>query len=426
MRKRTFIENARVTALTLALFLALALAACNSGAPAPTDVSPTAPETTPPTASPSPVPPPLPGSETVKIDLSGEDLTNERLAQMVANGEIPANVTNLLLWGNQISDISPLAGLSNLTELNIADNQISDLSPIGGLTNLTELAMASNPISDLTPIGGLTKLLNLHMLGIQASDITPLRGLTNLTVMYLSSDQISDIGPLRGLTNLTYLYLRTDRLNDLTPLHALQNLTHLQLDITMSQSELDSLKAALPNCLILYEYSVVTPIVSDLLIIDELEPFEGNALLYLGMRRGDAWNILIANIGIDDVQGGNAFYSSIDDGYHNAHEFEGFSYNTDKNDALYIVTVSLERYQPTSGLRLGATFAQVIELYGSVYTEYTEDESGFSKYEYIIGDHFFSVSFVDGTAYAWRVSNHSEQAFRDAFIDNTSPTDDFT
>ena len=160
---------------------------------------------------------------------------------------------------------------------------------------------------------------------------------------------------------------------------------------------------------------------SDLLIIDEFEPIEGNALVFLGMLRLDAWDSLMAHISQDDVQGGNTFYSSIDDDYHNAHEFEGFSYNTDKNDALYIVTVNLERYQPTSGLRLGDTFARVIELYGSDYTEYTEDGSGFSKYEYIIGNHFFTVSFVDGTAYAWRVSSHSEQALRDAFIDNIRP-----
>jgi hypothetical protein len=159
------------------------------------------------------------------------------------------------------------------------------------------------------------------------------------------------------------------------------------------------------------------------LIIDEFEPVEGNALVYLGMLRLDAWDSLMAHISQDDVQGGNAFYSSIDDGYHNTHEFEGFAYNTDKNDALYVVSVSLERYQPTSGLRFGDTFVRVIELYGSDYTEYTEDGSGFSKYEYIISDHFFSVSFVDGTAYEWRVSSYSEQTFRDAFIDNIRPGD---
>jgi len=169
--------------------------------------------------------------------------------------------------------------------------------------------------------------------------------------------------------------------------------------------------------------SIVAPSISNLLIIDEFEPIEENALVYLGMLRLDAWDTLLAHISQDDVQGGNAFYSSIDDGYHNEHEFEGFSYNTDKNDALYIVSASLERYQPASGLRFGDTFARVIELYGSGYIEYTEDGSGFSKYEYKIGNHFFSVSFVDGSAYAWRVSSYSEQVYRDAQIDNIKPGD---
>jgi len=163
--------------------------------------------------------------------------------------------------------------------------------------------------------------------------------------------------------------------------------------------------------------------ISDFLIINEFDPTEGNALLHLGMLRDDAWNVLMEYIGIDYVVGGNAFYSSIDEGYHNTHEFDGFAYDTDKNDLLYTVSVSLERFLPTSSLRFGDTFTCVIELYGSDFAEYAEDGSGFSKYEYAIGNHFFAVFFVDGTAYTWRVSSLSEQTMRDAIIDNIEPGD---
>ena len=164
-----------------------------------------------------------------------------------------------------------------------------------------------------------------------------------------------------------------------------------------------------------------TPPAISLLIIDEIEPVEGSALLFLGMQKDEAWDTLLSCIGADDIEGGNEFYSSIDDGYHNTHEFKGFIYDTDKNDLLYLVSVNLNNYQPKSGLVFGDTMESVVELYGDDFTEYTEDESGYTKYEYAFGEHFFTVSFVDGTAYAWRVSSLGEQAFLDAFIDNIEP-----
>ena len=44
------------------------------------------------------------------------------------------------LWrlnNNNISDLTPLAGLTNLTTLHLGENNISDLTPLAGLTNLT-------------------------------------------------------------------------------------------------------------------------------------------------------------------------------------------------------------------------------------------------------------------------------------------------
>ena len=58
---------------------------------------------------------------------------------------------------NQISDLSPLAGLERINGLALADNQISDLSPLSGLINLAHLSIYFNPeITDLSPLKGLT------------------------------------------------------------------------------------------------------------------------------------------------------------------------------------------------------------------------------------------------------------------------------
>jgi len=141
------------------------------------------------------------------------------------------NLTGLDLGSNHISDITPLARLNNLTWISLDGNQISDTTPLTGLTNLTELGLGSNHISDTTPLAGLTNLTSLNLSGNQINDsgITPLAGLTNLTELDLISNHISDTTPLAGLTNLTSLNLSGNQISDTTPLAGLTNLTSLNL-----------------------------------------------------------------------------------------------------------------------------------------------------------------------------------------------------
>ncbi|MCL2568816.1 MAG: leucine-rich repeat domain-containing protein [Oscillospiraceae bacterium] len=139
------------------------------------------------------------------------------------------NLTDLHLGGNQISDLTPLAGLTNLTALSLDMNQISDLSPLAGLTNLTGLGLGMNQISDITPLASLTNLTRLHLDGNQMSDLAPLAGLVNLTVLSLSGNRINDLSPLAGLTDLTYLWAGSNPLSDLGPLAGLTNLMSLSL-----------------------------------------------------------------------------------------------------------------------------------------------------------------------------------------------------
>ena len=54
--------------------------------------------------------------------------------------------TDIQLYG-QISDLKPLAGLTNLTNLRLSMNQISDLKPLAGLTKLYILLLQDNPIA---------------------------------------------------------------------------------------------------------------------------------------------------------------------------------------------------------------------------------------------------------------------------------------
>jgi internalin A len=97
--------------------------------------------------------------------------------------------------------------LRSLERLVLQSKQISDLRPLAGLTNLTILGLQSNQISDLKPLARLTNLTVLDLKSNQISDVSSLTGLTNLQVLFLDSNQISDVNSLAGLTRLERLDL---------------------------------------------------------------------------------------------------------------------------------------------------------------------------------------------------------------------------
>ena len=137
--------------------------------------------------------------------------------------EFATNLTGLYLhnqevWGvwvnsNAITDLSPLANLTNLTDLYLGDNAITDILPLAGLTNLTELVLYKNTITD----------------------ISPLAGLTNLTELYLRANSITDVSSLEGLINLTRLGVSDNPIQDTAPLWTLQdNNPEMELDIEIT------------------------------------------------------------------------------------------------------------------------------------------------------------------------------------------------
>ena len=93
----------------------------------------------------------------------------------------------LSLYNNQISDISPLAGLNNLFQLELFDNQISDLSPLAGLNNLQWLWLDNNPISYESML--LTQSWSLPWSTSSYNPLSPCypdpnRGATNIFINY--------------------------------------------------------------------------------------------------------------------------------------------------------------------------------------------------------------------------------------------------
>ncbi|MEN6577481.1 MAG: leucine-rich repeat domain-containing protein, partial [Phycisphaerales bacterium] len=143
--------------------------------------------------------------------------------------EYAANLQELTLRQNEISDISPLAGLMFLRTLILNNNHIGDLSPLSGLHNLGHLDIHENGLADLSALSGLDDLRYLNAHGNQISDISSLGGLTGLHTLVISQNRISDVSPLSSLADLRELNLSENQIADISPLAGLTSLTSLDL-----------------------------------------------------------------------------------------------------------------------------------------------------------------------------------------------------
>jgi internalin A len=163
------------------------------------------------------------------ISFHGQGITNERLAEMVENGEIPANVIHLDLSSNPISDISPLSSLVDLTTLNLWDIEISDISPLSRLINLTSLDLFSIHLNDISTLGGFTKLTRLSIIDSNGRmDFSPLAALVNLEILTVQgASNLRNLSVLGNLTNLTQLYIGGGDFKCVEPLSNLKSLTAL-------------------------------------------------------------------------------------------------------------------------------------------------------------------------------------------------------
>ena len=176
--------------------------------------------------------------------------------------------------GHRITDLSPLAELTDLRRLTAPALGIADLSLLRGMTELWWLDVRDNPITDLSALRGMPKVFNLNIsgtgvtdlsplsesllglfdvsgtslaladvaalprsreiqgLGVAAlglEDIAPLSGFTNLNTLRFANNNVSDLSPLRGLLKLGTLHLSGNEVSDLGPLMGLPEIHSLDL-----------------------------------------------------------------------------------------------------------------------------------------------------------------------------------------------------
>lgn len=143
--------------------------------------------------------------------------------------EYAANLRALYLGRNQISDVSPLSGLTALETLVLNNSRISNISPLSGLTGLSFLDVHENAIGSISSLAGLSNLRYLDVHDNHVADISPLAGLHSLETVVLRINGIRDISALGGLTNLKTIYLEDNRIRDISALASLSKLQNLNI-----------------------------------------------------------------------------------------------------------------------------------------------------------------------------------------------------
>ena len=236
-------------------------------------------------------------------ELAELDLSNNRISDISPLMSV-SKLTYLNLAGNRIKSVAALQDLTSLTELNLSSNELGGIAAVGRLTNLKTLWMDDTGLKDasLEELYGLKNLKKLSIRdnselseaavttlqkklsgctishselkreivlggksfacdaetveanGLGLSDISKVSGFSNVKHLDLSNNSISRLSPLSQLKTLETLDLSNNRISDVSALTSLKNLKQLWLGgNSISADQLQSLKAALPNCYISVE-----------------------------------------------------------------------------------------------------------------------------------------------------------------------------
>ncbi len=172
-----------------------------------------------------------------ELELSGLDIKSIEGLQILEK----KSMYRIVLSDNDISDLSPIGGLSELKILTLHNNvNIVDLSPLRNLTSLEYLMFAGNKLNSLEGLENLTNLTNLNLNGTgsyedrvwvnysNVTDLTPLKGLKNLEKLYLNNHSISDITPIANLGNLKDLNLSNAKVETI-PENSWTSMQNLQI-----------------------------------------------------------------------------------------------------------------------------------------------------------------------------------------------------
>ncbi|MBQ8760381.1 MAG: leucine-rich repeat domain-containing protein [Bacteroidales bacterium] len=143
-----------------------------------------------------------------------------------------SDLRSLNCSGTNVSDINPIRNLNKIKELDISNTKITDISNLK-YANVVQIFKAdNNDIKDISVVAFFRDLNNLSLQNTDVYDVKSLEKCVNIRTLNLSSTQVNDLSPLKDLLTLHDLDISNSFVNDLSPLQGLVNLYFLNLEGT--------------------------------------------------------------------------------------------------------------------------------------------------------------------------------------------------
>jgi putative cell wall-binding protein len=177
--------------------------------------------------------------------LEGLDIQNLSIRNLTGL-ETAVNLMVLDAAGNQITNLSPLAGLEKMGQLSLMQNTgLTNILPLAGLTSMQDLFLCQTNVEDISMLSSLTELTTLGCSDTKVSDLSVLTNFPDIQRLRLGSERLSDLTPLADLGKMTeLLIINSPLLNDLSPLAGLSQIQRLAIVGTLV-SDITSLSGLL-------------------------------------------------------------------------------------------------------------------------------------------------------------------------------------
>ena len=180
------------------------------------------------------------------IDLYGNRITDlTPLSNLTALKKLNIgknfNVLTAVNPGQTGLDITPLKGLAMLEELDVSDNMVTNIDALKSLSSLKKLVATKNRLSDISALSNCLSLKYVDVsynYGINADntergivDLTPLFGIKTLETLNASWNLIEDITGIEALENLSSLNLAVNFISDVKPINSLKSVKTVILNM---------------------------------------------------------------------------------------------------------------------------------------------------------------------------------------------------
>ena len=158
---------------------------------------------------------------TVQEAASIEDYINISLYENFDTNDLKylTNITELMVSGDKVEDISFVKELFNLKYLTFVSQNLTDLSPLVGNTSIENLMIQTYGLEDLSGLSGMTSLKRLEVYTDILSDVSTLGELHSLEECDINSNCLETIkGDFSSLSNFKHMIIYNDVLVDATAL----------------------------------------------------------------------------------------------------------------------------------------------------------------------------------------------------------------